>query len=85
MLKYMLEEEEALNQLVELAREGNFQEMSIRGLLLPRLDPDFSNYELYATLFSSISQPKHRPRVFAMQMNIYYLVSVMLTELLLLE
>ena len=59
--------------------------MSAQGLLLPRFKPEFETQTLYASLFDAIDLPKRRPKVFAMQLNIYIVMAALLTELLVLD
>ena len=85
MLRFLLEEEEWLDHLQDMAGTGNFLEMQAQGLLLPRYDPDQRIKTLYASLFSSIQLSKQRPRVFAMQLYIYVKSAVLITEILVLD
>ena len=52
---------------------------------MPRFSADFSTQTLYASLFQSIQLLKQRPKVFSMQLNIYVVIAVLLTELLVLD
>ena len=54
VLQFLLQEEEWLDQLHDLASSGNFQEMSAQGLLLPRFNPEFAQQTLYASLFQAV-------------------------------
>ena len=85
MLQFLLQEEEWLDQLQDLAGAGNFLEMQAQGLLLPRYDAEVRRQILYASLFSRVNLPKQRPRVFSMQLCIYVKMAVLITEILVLD